>query len=62
MTPLIKPLQSRINRLAHQQALQHEKRIKAELVARLQNARTAGASLDDLTRMLDEWETVPPAG
>jgi len=59
MNPLTKPIQSRINRLAHRQALQHEQRIKSELMERLQNARTDGASLEVLTRLLDELESVP---
>jgi hypothetical protein len=60
MNPLTKPLQSRINRLAHRQALQHEQRIKSELTARLQTARTDGASLEVLTRLLDDLEGVGP--
>jgi hypothetical protein len=59
MNPLTKLLQSRINRLAHRQALQHEQRIKAELMERLQNAREDGATFDDLTKMIDALE--PPA-
>jgi hypothetical protein len=62
MQPLIKPLQSRINRLAHRQALQHEQRIKGELVAQLLKARTDGASFEDLTAMLDKMEGAQPAG
>ena len=62
MKPLTKPLQARINRLAHRIATQQEPRIKSELIERLQAARKSGASLDDLTRILDELETVPFAG
>lgn len=59
---LTKPLQSRINRLAHRQALEHESRIKQELTQRLQQARTDGASFEVLTQILDELEAVPFAG
>ena len=62
MQPLTKPLQTRVNRLAHRFATQQEPRIKSELIERLQTARKGGASFDDLTRMLDELETVPFAG
>lgn len=62
MQPLTKPLQTRVNRLAHRIATQQEPRIKYELIERLQTARKGGASFDDLTRMLDELETVPFAG
>jgi hypothetical protein len=59
MNRLTKPLQSRINRLAHRQALQHEQRIKTELMERLQNARKGGASFEVLTRLLDDLEGLP---
>ncbi len=59
MQPLAKPLQTRINRLAHRFATQQEPRIKSELIEQLQAARKAGASFDDLTRMLDELEALP---
>ena len=62
MKPLTKPLQTRINRLAHRFAAQHEPRIKSELIEQLQTAHKAGASFDDLTRMLDELEVVPFIG
>lgn len=62
MQPLTKPIQSRINRLAHRQALEHESRIKSELTAQLLKARTDGASLDDLTAMLATLEGAQPAG
>lgn len=61
MTPT-KPLQSRINRLAHRQALQHEQRIKSELTAQLLKARTDGASVVELAAMLDKLEGAQPAG
>lgn len=59
MNPLTKPLQSRINRLAHRQALQHESRIKSELMERLQIARETGATFEVLTRILDDLEGLP---
>lgn len=62
MQPLTKPIQSRINRLAHRQALEHENRIKSELMAQLLKARTDGASFDVLTAMLDKLEAAQPAG
>jgi hypothetical protein len=62
MQPLTKPLQSRINRLAHRFASQQEQIIKSELQGQLQTARKGGASFDDLTRMLDELEAVPSDG
>ena len=62
MNPLPKTLQSRINRLAHRQALKHEQRIKSDLTQQLQQARIEGASFDDLTRTLDVLETAKPDG
>ena len=62
MQPLTKPLQSRINRLAHRQALGLEQRIKSELVAQLLKARTDGASFEVLAAMLDKLEGSQPAG
>lgn len=59
---LTKPIQSRINRLAHRQALQHEQRIKSELVAQLLKARIDGASVVELAAMLDKLEAATPAG
>lgn len=61
MKPLTKPLQTRVNRLAHRFATQQEPRIKSELIEQLRAARKAGATLDDLTRMLDELEGQPSA-
>ena len=57
MQPLAKPLQTRINRLAHSIATQQEPRIKAELIEQLQAARKAGATLDDLSKLLDAMES-----
>lgn len=62
MNPLPKILQSRINRLAHRQALQHEQRIKSDLTQQLQKARIDGASFDDLTAILDKLEAAQPTG
>lgn len=56
MQPLTKPLQTRINRLAHRIAMQHEPLIKSELLERLRIAREAGASVQDLARLLDDIE------
>ena len=60
MQTLTKSLQSRINRFAHRQALEYEKRTRAALLARLQNARDAGASFEVLSRLLDELEAAQP--
>lgn len=62
MNPLPKTLQSRINRLAHRQALQYEQRIKSELTAQLLKARADGASFDALTALLDKLEAATPTG
>ena len=59
---LPKTLQSRVNKVAHRQALEHEQRIKYELMAQLLKARTDGASLADLAAMLDKLEGTAPAG
>jgi|GEM_PF-4861364 len=57
MKPLTKPLQTRVNRLAHRFAAQQESRIKSELLERLRAAREAGATLDDLSKLLDAMES-----
>lgn len=57
MKPLTKPLQTRINRLAHRIATQQEPRIKSELIEQLQAARKTGATLDDLSKLLDAMES-----
>lgn len=57
MQPLAKPLQARINRLAHRFATQQEPRIKSELIEQLQAARKDGATLDDLGKLLDAMES-----
>jgi ubiquinone biosynthesis protein COQ9 len=50
--PLPKPLQSRVNRLAHRIAGQQEQRIKSEMLERLQTAREAGATLEELMAII----------
>lgn len=62
MHQLPKTLSSRVNRFVHKQALQHEQRIKSELVAQLLKARTEGAPLAVLAAMLDKLEAATPAG
>lgn len=57
MQPLTKPLQTRINRLAHRFAAQQEPRIKSKLIEQLQAARRDGATLDDLSKLLDAMES-----
>ena len=57
MKPFSKPLQTRINRLAHRFATQQEPRIKSELIEQLQAARKDGATLDDLSKLLDAMES-----
>ena len=57
MQPLTKPLQTRINRLAHRFAAQQEPRIKSELIEQLQAARKDGATLDVLSKLLDAMES-----
>lgn len=56
MQPLTKTIQSRINRLAHRQALEHERRIRSELTTQLLKARTDGASFDALMALVDKLE------
>lgn len=62
MQSLPKSLTSIINRHAHRRGLEHEARIKSELTAQLLKARMDGASLPDLTAMLDKLEAAQPAG
>lgn len=62
MQPLPKTISSRVNRLSHRQALQHEQRIKSELTAQLLKARLDGESFDALEEMLAKLEAVPFAG
>lgn len=57
--PLTGPLRARINRLAHSQALQHETRLKASLLAQVQIARDGGASFDELAAMVAKLEAAP---
>ena len=50
------PLRSRLNALAHSLALQHEGRIRADLIAKVQAAADAGATLAELHAMVDNME------
>jgi len=52
-----KPLQRRVNRLAHIIALKHEPHIKSELLERLRAAREAGATDEAMAQLLDEIES-----
>ena len=54
--PLAGPLRTRINRLAHAQALQHETRLKASLLEQVQSARDSGASFVELAAMVANLE------
>ena len=54
--PLTGPLRARINRLAHAQALHHETRLKASLLAQVQTARDGGASFDELAALVGKLE------
>ena len=54
--PLAGPLRTRINRLAHAQALQHETRLKASLLEQVQSARDSGASFDELAALVANLE------
>lgn len=56
MQSLSKPIQSKINRLAHRQAIEFEKRTKSELTTQILKARTDGATFDNLTALLDQME------
>ena len=58
--PLAAPLRSRINRLAHSQALHHETRLKASIMEQLLTARDAGASFVEISALLDAMEAAPP--
>jgi predicted ATPase with chaperone activity len=53
------PLRSRINRLAHAHALQHETRLKASLLEQVQAARDGGASFDELAALVGKLEAAP---
>jgi hypothetical protein len=54
--PLGGPLRTRVNKLAHQQAQTHETVLRAALVAKVQQARDAGQSYDQLSEMLSRLE------
>ena len=53
---VIGPLRSRLNALAHSLALQHESRIRADLIAKVQTAADGGATLAELHVMVDAME------
>ena len=57
--PLASTLRSRINRLAHSRALQHEVHLRAVLVAQVQTARDCGASFAELSGMVAELKAAP---
>ena len=57
--PLAGPLRTRINRMAHAQALHHETRLKALLLNQVQAARDGGASFDELAALVAELEAEP---
>lgn len=57
--PIERPLLARINRVAHARALQHEGRIKADLLARLQAAKNSGVPSSAMYDMLSRMETAP---
>ena len=50
------PLRSRLNALAHSLALQHESRIRADLIAKVQGAADEGNSLEQLHALVDSME------
>jgi hypothetical protein len=53
---VIGPLRSRLNALAHSLALQHENRIRADLIAKVQAVADGGATLAELHVMVDAME------
>ena len=55
--PIERPLLARINRVAHAHAMQHEGRIKADLLARLQAAKNSGVPISAMHDMLSRMET-----
>ena len=58
--PLAGPLRTRINRLAHTQAMHHETRLKALLLEQVQTARDGGASFTELAALVTKLEAEPP--
>lgn len=54
--PITGPLRSQINRLAHTLAQQHEMRLKADLMRRVETARSEGASYSELVALLERVE------
>ena len=58
--PLVGPLRTRINRLAHAHGLQHEMSVRACLMQQLQTARDSGASFVELAELVAKLEAAPP--
>ncbi|MFZ4479908.1 MAG: hypothetical protein ACOYNZ_08480 [Rhodoferax sp.] len=56
--PISGPLRQRINKLAHQHALEIESRMKAALLQQVQTARDAGAGFDQLAAMVDNVQSM----
>lgn len=55
--PIDGPLRSRVNQWAHAQGQAHEMRLKAQTMARLEQARAGGAGFDELAALLADIET-----
>jgi hypothetical protein len=53
---LPKVIKGRINQLAHHCALRHEAQVKAALLEQMQRMAEAGATPDDLARVMDRHE------
>jgi hypothetical protein len=51
--PLSGSLRSRINELAHAQAMGHESRLRASLLEQITTARDGGATYDELIALVD---------
>lgn len=54
--PLNGPLRARINKLAHSCALEHETRLRAALLKKVQTARDGGATFDQLAALVEGFE------
>jgi hypothetical protein len=50
------PLRSRLNSLAHAQAVQHEMRLRGDLIGKVQAAADGGATLAELHELVDNME------
>jgi hypothetical protein len=55
--PLSGPLRSRINQLAHAQAIGHETRLRASLLEQITAARDGGSTYDELIALVDTLAT-----